>query len=52
VIASPEERRLARSAEALVALIALSDELIRRLNGRLAAECNKFGRFAQEAPAP
>ena len=52
VIASPEERRLARRAEALVALIALSDELIRRLNGRLAAECNKFGRFAQQAPAP
>ena len=52
VIASPEERRLARRAEALVELIALSDELIRRLNERLAAECNKFGRFAQQAPAP
>ena len=52
VIASPEERRLARRAEALVGLIAAADELIRRLNGRLAEECNKFGRFAQPASAP
>jgi len=52
VVASPEERRLAARAEALVELIAAADELIRRLNERLAAECNKFGRFAQQAPAP
>ena len=52
VVASPEERRLARRAEALVELIAAADALIRRLNERLAGECNKFGRFAQQAPAP
>ena len=52
VVASPEERRLARRAEALVDLIAAADDLIRRLNERLAGECKKFGRFAQQAPAP
>lgn len=48
VVSSPEERRLARRVEALVELIALSDELIRALNGRLAEECKKFGGFAQQ----
>lgn len=52
VIASPAERRLTRRAEALVRLIARSDELIQRLNERLAAECKKFGRFAQPASPP
>ena len=49
VLASPEERRLTRRAEALVELIASADALIRELQERLAAECNKFGRFAQQA---
>jgi hypothetical protein len=48
IVASPHERRLTRRAERLVDLIAAADELIRRLNERLAAECNKFGRFVQQ----
>ncbi|HZZ92929.1 MAG TPA: hypothetical protein VFE23_10215 [Usitatibacter sp.] len=48
ILASPQERRLTRRAEHLVDLIAAADELIRRLNDRLAAECNKFGRFVQQ----
>ena len=52
ILASPDERRLARRAEALVELIAAADALIGRLNGMLADECNKFGRFAQQASLP
>jgi hypothetical protein len=48
ILASPQERRLTRRAERLVHLIAAADGLIRRLNDRLAAECNKFGRFVQQ----
>jgi transposase-like protein len=52
VLASPAERRLTRRAERLVALIAAADALIAELHARLAAECKKFGRFAQQASPP
>jgi hypothetical protein len=52
VLASPAERRLTRRAQRLVALIGAADALIQELNERLAQECNKLGRIAQQASRP